>query len=137
MRLSWGRYWRTGLVSIGRTDRLLEFSGDDDSLRRSTFHEACGAGWAVAQRLPSDGYDAEGTLRFSQTSLRRQVCRDCLYIVLRDLFLLLLTKKNGQLLVLSKLIFFLVLTKKNVAINSFYIYEGPYVFYARTFIYCI
>jgi len=68
-----------GLVSTSRTDRLLEFSGDDDPLRCSTFHEARGAGRAVTQRLPSDGYDAEGTLRFSQTSLRRKVCRDSLY----------------------------------------------------------
>lgn len=62
MRLSWGRYRRTGLISIDRTDRLLGFSGDDDPLRRSTFHEARGAGRTIAQGLPGDGYDAEGTL---------------------------------------------------------------------------
>lgn len=61
---------------------FLGFSGDDDPLRRGTFHEARGAGWAIAQRLPSDGYDAEGAFRFSQTSLRRQVCRDSLYIII-------------------------------------------------------
>lgn len=95
MRLSWGRYWRAGLVSIGRTDPFHGFSGDDDALRRGTFHEAGGAGRAVAQGLPGDGYDAEGALRFPQTSLRRQVCWDRLNIVLRpDLFLLLNREKR-------------------------------------------
>lgn len=54
---------------------LFGFPGDDSTLRRGTFHEACGVGWAVAQGLPSDGHDAEGALRFSQTSFRRQVGR--------------------------------------------------------------
>lgn len=75
MRLSWGRSRRTGLVSIGRTNCLLDFPGDDSSLRRGTFHEACGVSRAVAQGLPGDGHDAEGALRFSQTSFRRQVGR--------------------------------------------------------------
>lgn len=77
---TWGRYRRMRLISTNRTNCLLQFSGDDNPLWCSTFHEARGAGRTIAQRLPSDGYDAEGTLRFSQTPFRRKVCQDSLYM---------------------------------------------------------
>lgn len=81
---------------IGQTDRFHGFSGDDDTLRRGTFHEARGAGRPVAQGLPGDGHDAEGALRFPQTSLRRQVCWDRLNIVLRGSRSLSITNREKR-----------------------------------------
>lgn len=48
-------------------------SGDNDTLRRCTFYEACCPRWTISEGLPGDGHDAEGTFRLLEASIRRKV----------------------------------------------------------------